>query len=73
MQKESLEALLAVTDLKVALICVKDEGLLLVKLPHHLHGEAVDGHLEVRLLSVHHDSHVFVTAVLQNQVHQLIS
>ena len=40
------------------LIGVEYDGLLGVELLHHLHGDAVDGRLEVGLLRVHHHPHV---------------
>ena len=47
------------------LLCVEDDGTLRVVSPHHLHGEPVDGGLEVGLLRVHHHAHVLLLGVLQ--------
>ena len=47
------------------LIGVEDDGLLCVELLHHLHGDAVDGRLEVGLLRVHHHPHVHLLGGLK--------
>ena len=46
-------------------MCVEDDGTLRVVSSHHLHGEPVDGGLEVGLLRVHHHAHVLLLGVLQ--------
>ena len=54
-----------VADLQVVLIGVEDDGLLRVELLHHLHGDAVDGGLEVGLLGVNHHADVEVLGGLE--------
>ena len=51
--------------LQVALVGVEDDGLLGVELLHHLHGEAVDGGLEVGLLRVNQHADVEVLGGLK--------
>lgn len=61
------------SHLQVALIRVEDVRFLLVVCSHHLHAQAVDGRLKIRLLSVDHDSHVTLYTILHNTDHQPVN
>ena len=52
------------THLEVALVGIKDDGLLSVEDPLHLQGQSADGRLKVCLLSVHHQPHPIVHCML---------
>lgn len=50
---------------QIALVRIKDNGLVLVVLAHHFQGDTGDGRLEVSLLRIHHDTHIQVRSSLR--------
>ena len=51
--------------LEITLVSVEDNGFVGVEFPHHFHGEARNGRLEVRLFSIHHQTDILLSSILK--------